>query len=466
METQKAPSLPAIEYAERSDPGRDPEKQVNEDVAARRETSLGHLCVVCDGMGGHASGREAAELAVAVIIDTFDRAPFGARPPEVLLLAIEQANRAVYAMPTNEVAAGRPGCTVVAALLHAAGTEIAHVGDSRGYLVHEGQIFRVTRDHSIVQELVERGLLTPQQAAHHPDANRITRALGIAPEVQAEVRPTPIPHVAGDAFVLCSDGLSDLVEEHEILAIVGSEPAAQAVGKLVDLANARGGHDNITVVVLRARESAAVQTAGVAPTVAQTSVPATRTVEAPAPPPGVFEPPPAVAPMAHPANVAPLMHPANVAPLMHPANVAPMAHPPNAAHPANVGGARSMRPLEPAPPSPRAAPGVRPATAIVAVGLVLACVAAALLGVMLVIHLSERSGKRNSHDEPAPLAIDAGTNARLVNGTPTTLAPESVVVPERPPPAAEPIVPLAPLEPTPGDGNNGSGNAKRRKHAP
>jgi serine/threonine protein phosphatase PrpC len=438
METQKAPSLPAIEYAERSDPGRDPEKQVNEDVAARRETGLGHLCVVCDGMGGHAAGREAAELAVSVIVETFDRAPFGASPPAVLLLAIEQANRAVYAMPTNEVAAGRPGCTVVAALLHGAGTEIAHVGDSRAYLVHEGQIFRVTRDHSIVQELVERGLLTPQQAAHHPDANRITRALGIAPEVQAEVRPTPILHVAGDAFVLCSDGLSDLVEEHEILAIVGNEPPAQAVGKLVDLANARGGHDNITVVVLRARESAAVQAGAVAQTVAQTSVPAMRTIEAPAPPPGAFEPPaPSVAP----------------APPTHGAPVAPVG-------PVGAPSLRPARPIDPAPAASRTAPGVRPATAVVAVGLVLACVAAALLGVMLVIHLSERSGKRNPRDESAPLAVDAGTSARLVTGTPTTLAPESVVVPERPPPAE----PLAPLEPSPVDGKgNDTSNGKRHK---
>ncbi len=442
METQKAPSLPAIEYAERSDPGRDPEKQVNEDVAARRETRLGHLCVVCDGMGGHASGREAAELAVTVIMEAFDHAPFGAAPPDVLLHAIEQANRAVYAMPTNEVAAGRPGCTVVAALLHGAGTEIAHVGDSRAYLVHEGQIFRVTRDHSIVQELVERGLLTPQQAAHHPDANRITRALGIAPEVQAEVRPTPILHVAGDAFVLCSDGLSDLVEEHEILGIVGSEPPAQAVGKLVDLANARGGHDNITVVVLRARESASVQAAVLAPTVAQTSVPATRTVEAPAPPAALFEAPHVAVPAGLSAPMAALSS--------HP------PHPPHAPH--------GPHPNEPASLPPRSSQGVRPATAVVAVGLVLACVAAALLGVMLVIHLSERSGKRNTHDESA-LSIDAGTTARLVS---TTLEPGSVVVPAAAPPSAEPVAPLAPLEPGPGDGKGDSaGNSgKRRKHAP
>ena len=178
--------LPAVEYAERSDPGRDPSKQVNEDACGRRETRLGHLCVVCDGMGGHAAGREAAELALATIFETFEQAPEDAAPATVLRAAIEEASRRVHAMPTSEVALGRPGSTVVAVLMHAQGTEVAHVGDSRAYLVHEGQIFRVTRDHSIVQEMVDRGLLTLQQAAHHPDANRITRALGMAPEVEAD----------------------------------------------------------------------------------------------------------------------------------------------------------------------------------------------------------------------------------------------------------------------------------------
>ena len=253
-----SPNLPAVEYAERSDPGRDPEKQVNEDACGHTETRLGHLCVVCDGMGGHASGREAAELALATILDSLGRASAEASPAEALRAAIEEANRRVFAMTTGEATVGRPGATVVAVLLHAKGTEVAHVGDSRAYLVHQGQIFRVTHDHSIVQELVDRGLLTPEQAVHHPEANRITRALGMAPEVDVEVRAEPVRHVSGDAFVLCSDGLCDLVVDHEILAIVGAEPAAQAVGKLVDLANARGGHDNVTVAVLRARETATV----------------------------------------------------------------------------------------------------------------------------------------------------------------------------------------------------------------
>ena len=250
------PELPPVEYAQRTDPGRDPDKQVNEDAAAHKVTRFGHLCVVCDGMGGHAGGKEASNLALAVIGEMFDAAPEGAAAREVLASAIEEANARVYAMGPVTKGAGRPGSTVVCVLLHADGVEIGHVGDSRVYMVHQGQISQVTKDHSMVQEMVDIGALTAEQAMVHPDANKITRALGMGPEVDVEVRSTPIAHVAGDTFILCSDGLSDLVRAPEILQIAGSAPAAQAAGQLVDLANARGGHDNITVVILRAKESA------------------------------------------------------------------------------------------------------------------------------------------------------------------------------------------------------------------
>ena len=259
-------TLPAVEYAERTDPGRDPDKQVNEDACGHRETRFGHLCVVCDGMGGHAGGREAAELGAG---DDLRGVRAGARRRrrrrEVLRDgASKRRAAACHVMRTERGRrSGRPGSTVVAVLVHARGTEVAHVGDSRAYLVHEGQIFRLTRDHSMVQEMVDRGLLTPQQAAHHPDANRITRALGMAAEVEVERAPAAACTTSRATRSCCArTGCSDLVEDAEILAIVGSEPPAQAVGKLVDLANARGGHDNITVVVLRARTTALASPGG------------------------------------------------------------------------------------------------------------------------------------------------------------------------------------------------------------
>jgi protein phosphatase len=275
-------TLPAVDVAERSDPGRDPTKQVNEDAFGHRETRFGVLAVVCDGMGGHVGGREASTAALASIVEAFEKAPPGSPPRDVLRDAIRMANVRVRGLVLSDPGGGRPGSTVVAVLVHAGGTEVAHVGDSRVYLVQQGQIFQITRDHSMVQEMVEAKILTPEQAAVHPDANKITRALGIDDDVEVEVRLQPVAHVAGDAFILCSDGLSDMVESSEILQIVSSDPPAQAVGKLVDLANARGGHDNITVVIVKPRVSAPAAAPGV---VAATLVETTLTLRPPLPPP-------------------------------------------------------------------------------------------------------------------------------------------------------------------------------------
>jgi PPM family protein phosphatase len=404
------PHSPAVEYAERSDPGRDPDKQVNEDACGHRETRFGHLCVVCDGMGGHAAGREAAELALATILETFDGADDGEPPAEVLRTAIELASRRVYTMRTSEVALGRPGSTVVAVLLHAHGTEVVHVGDSRAYLVHEGQVSRLTHDHSIVQELVDRGLLTLQQAAHHPEANRITRALGMAEDVEAELRPQPVLHVTGDAFVLCSDGLCDLVEDAEILGIVGSQPAAQAVGKLVDLANARGGHDNITVIVLRAREPAMATGNGLAPTVAQ--------------------PEPTL-----PLPDASKSTPTRVEVPLHEA----------------LKPGRSLVPTPPPPLSSRSAPPSRRTSPAVLAGLGLAVVACALLAALLYDEITERRGKRNATTGPPGFDLPLVDAAR---GATTSLAPEAVSLPA----ATAPSESIAPLDPAPPP-------AKRHKRA-
>jgi len=254
------PGTPVVEIAVRTDPGRDPEKQVNEDAAAHAEVKLGLLAVVCDGMGGHAGGKEASELAVKTIVEIVTAAPEKTAPRDALRVAIEEANRRVWSMPTNE-SGYRPGSTVVAILAHAGGAEIAHVGDSRIYLVHSGAITQVTKDHSMVQEMVDRNIIKAEDAAKHPDANKIMRALGIAKDVEVEIRPEPIAYVAGDVFILCSDGLSDLVTPSEILDIAGSRPSAQAAGQLVDLANARGGHDNITAMVVRMKGSATARDA-------------------------------------------------------------------------------------------------------------------------------------------------------------------------------------------------------------
>ena len=187
-----------IEFDQASDPGRDPNKQVNEDSCGYAETRLGHLCVLCDGMGGHYGGKEASRLAIATIFEVFEQAPWGMSPIDALKAAIEEAGRRVYRLggpPENRT---RPGSTVVAMVLHDRGVDVAHVGDSRAYVIRSNQIYPLTRDHSMVQGMIDAGLLTEAQAMGHPDANKITRALGMKPECEVEVRPEPMELFVGD----------------------------------------------------------------------------------------------------------------------------------------------------------------------------------------------------------------------------------------------------------------------------
>lgn len=348
--------LSSVEISVRTDPGRDPDKQVNEDAAHYVETPLGLLALVCDGMGGHAGGKEASDLAVRTIVEIVAAAPAATSPEVALRRAVEEANARVWSMATAEDGL-RPGSTVVAALFHGAGASVAHVGDSRAYLLHAGAISQLTRDHSMVEELVARNLIRPEEAANHPDSNKILRALGIARDVDVDVRPEPVAYVAGDAFVLCSDGLSDLVEPAEILEIAGSQPPGQASGQLVDLANARGGHDNITAMIVRMTTSAkpaeGAERRGDASRVAKT-IPLTAHAAAPegAGPTGTL--------------VAGPMAGATVRPPAGEPMPAPHAPPPISAPSPRV-----QRPPEP-PRKPMLALGL--ALAVVAVGIVLAIV--------------------------------------------------------------------------------------------
>jgi protein phosphatase len=247
-----------IEFAQASDPGRDPNKQINEDSCGYQETRLGHLCVLCDGMGGHYGGREASQLAIRTIFELFEQAPPHMAPAAVLKAAIEEAGRRVYQIggaPENRT---RPGSTCVVVLLHERGADVAHVGDSRAYIIRAGQIYPVTRDHSMVQGMIDAGLLTEDQAVGHPDGNKITRALGMKPEVEVEVRPEPMEVFPGDIFILASDGLTDMARNHEILGAtrqaLSSGTLEHACATLVNFANDRGGYDNISVQLARVVE--------------------------------------------------------------------------------------------------------------------------------------------------------------------------------------------------------------------
>jgi serine/threonine protein phosphatase PrpC len=244
-----------IEYAEATDPGRDPAKQINEDSCGYRETRLGHLVVLCDGMGGHYGGREASQTAIATIFERVEQTPHGTLASAAMKSALEEAGRRVFHLGGPPDNRGRPGSTVVALLVGERGLEVAHVGDSRAYCIRAGQIYPLTRDHSVVQSMIDSGMISEAEAIGHPEANKITRALGMGPEVEVEVRPEPMELFPGDIFLQASDGLTDLVLGADILRSVRQTLTngtfAQACRQLVELANDRGGHDNITVQMVR-----------------------------------------------------------------------------------------------------------------------------------------------------------------------------------------------------------------------
>jgi len=202
---------------------------------------MGELLVVCDGMGGHAAGEVASQIAVETILAVY-YGDTGENRPQALEQAFERANAQIYARGQ-----GSMGTTGVAALLHHDALHIANVGDSRAYLIRDGEIRQISRDHSFVGDQVAAGLITADQARLSPHRNVITRALGYQPEVSVDLFRLPLQ--IGDIIVLSSDGMHGLVLDEEIRETVTSMPPDQAVQRLIDLANSRGGTDNITVVV-------------------------------------------------------------------------------------------------------------------------------------------------------------------------------------------------------------------------
>ncbi|HEV8244959.1 MAG TPA: protein phosphatase 2C domain-containing protein, partial [Polyangiaceae bacterium] len=298
----------AVDYAEKSHPGLDPSKQLNEDSCGASETPLGLLAVLCDGMGGHSAGEVASKLAVQTVLDCIAQGAPDTDPSKALYAALEKANDAVCSIARGGPQVARPGSTCVSALVGVNGLRIAHVGDSRGYLVRGGQIQRCTRDHSVVGELVAAGAITPEQAAVHPNAHHITRALGMHPKVVADVS-APLEPVPGDLVILCSDGLTDLVTDPEILSAATSTGDAQGVCEnLVNLALERGGHDNVTVQCLKVLE-----VSDTAPTIVDTVLDSERVDEHP--PTIVDHSPPTERPKVAPTMVDHADHPERATPI-------------------------------------------------------------------------------------------------------------------------------------------------------
>lgn len=246
---------PGIELANRTDVGC--ERTQNEDNYCYAEpdddgeiTRRGRLVVVADGMGGYEGGQIASGLAVEAVRSTF-LTTSAQNPTDALVAAYQSAHAAIQDFVLDHPELKGMGTTCTAAVLCNGDLVYGQVGDSRLYLIRDSTITRVTHDQSYVQQMIDDGLLTPEDAKTHPNRNVLTSALGSDSGVKADFAQAPIPLQPGDILLLCTDGLHGLVSDDEMLAITSENSPFDACRMLVDLAKQRGGHDNITVQIVR-----------------------------------------------------------------------------------------------------------------------------------------------------------------------------------------------------------------------
>ena len=208
--------------------------------------------VVCDGMGGANGGYYASNTAVGVLSHGMDISFENLKHKQVENLLkdiVSSANEAVYKTSCEQSELSGMGTTLVSALILQDEAFIAHVGDSRAYHICGKKITQITTDHSVVQQLVELGQITEEEAKVHPEKNMITRAVGVKQEVETDVSVVKLNK--NSAILLCTDGLSNLVDKSEMLEIVENNLHEDAAEMLVSLALSRGGNDNITVVIIK-----------------------------------------------------------------------------------------------------------------------------------------------------------------------------------------------------------------------
>jgi serine/threonine protein phosphatase PrpC len=237
--------LRAADTIWKTDTGR--QRRDNEDNAFVRAP----LFVVADGMGGAQAGEVASQLAVE---EFHEALPDEGSAEERLIDRIRAANRRIYDLSRTEHEHAGMGTTLTAAYLDDDHLAVAHVGDSRAYIFRDGELTRLTQDHSLVEELVRQGKLTQEQAAEHPQRSIITRALGIEGDVEVDTWSYPMR--AGDVVLLCSDGLTSMIGEDQIGQILRAETSLdRAADGLIAAANDAGGRDNITVVLFRLEET-------------------------------------------------------------------------------------------------------------------------------------------------------------------------------------------------------------------
>ena len=207
--------------------------------------------IVCDGMGGVNGGRIAAHIATDTMQQYFARQMRSLQPggeKSFIMRGFDITNRAVYEKATSDPEMMGMGTTGVCAYAGGGLAHVVHAGDSRAYLFHEGEMRQITRDHSMVQQLVDSGKITREQAAQHPKKNLITRALGVSANIVPEYNRCEIE--VGDILLLCSDGLTNMNSDEEIARVLREVPFFEAPSILVDRALQAGGQDNITVLLM------------------------------------------------------------------------------------------------------------------------------------------------------------------------------------------------------------------------
>ncbi len=231
-------------------------RENNEDAVAF--DAVGQLALLADGMGGYSAGEVAASMAIGLIQADLSRHLSPVRPGngsrelrQALTTAVHNANASIWSCAASQPNCRGMGTTLVAAVFLDASVLVAHVGDSRCYRWRAGELVRLTRDHSVVQEQIDAGLVTLEEAPFAPNRNLVTRALGVMDTVEVDLAEHPVG--ADDVYLLCSDGLTDMLTDEAIAtALADLNPLAQRAQRLVDAANAAGGRDNVSVLLVQA----------------------------------------------------------------------------------------------------------------------------------------------------------------------------------------------------------------------
>ncbi len=249
-----------LEIVTRSDPGM--VRSNNEDSVMANP--MRGFAVLADGMGGYNAGEVASGMATALLGTELEKAFLAQEPSSrdasgkswaevTLVTEMARVNGAIYQAAQSQPHYAGMGTTLVVAVFHDNKVTVGHIGDSRLYRLRGEDFQAITRDHSLLQEQIDSGLITPEQARHSQNKNLVTRAVGIDPEVQAEIHDHAV--LPGDVFLLCSDGLNDMVEDDEIAMTLGALSAnlELCATQLIQMANDNGGRDNVSVILVKVK---------------------------------------------------------------------------------------------------------------------------------------------------------------------------------------------------------------------